>query len=63
MGGGTLSDFNFYSVSPQIWKWNRKVHRSVCPDTKFHSFTISLGVGIVDDRYIVDVGIVTNDSF
>ena len=43
--GGSLPNFNFFKVNPQIFQRNRKVHLSNCLQTNFHSISkISLKV-------------------
>ena len=34
--GGSLPNFNFFNVNPQIFQRNRKVHLSNCLETNFH---------------------------
>ena len=34
--GGSLPNFNFFNVNPQIFQRNRKVHLSICQETNFH---------------------------
>ena len=34
-GGGSLHNFNFFNVNPQIFQRNRKVHLSICLETNF----------------------------
>ena len=34
--GGTQPNFNFFSVNPQIFQQNRKVHLLNCQETNFH---------------------------
>ena len=42
---GSLPNFNFFNVNPQIFQRNRKVHLSNCLETNFHNiFNISLRV-------------------
>ena len=36
---GSLPNFNFFNVNPQIFQWNRKVHLSNCLETNFHDIT------------------------
>ena len=38
-GGGVVRNFNIFNVKTQIWQRNRKVHRSDCVDTNFHSIS------------------------
>ena len=41
--GGSLPNFIFFNVNPQIFQRNRKVHLSNCLETNFHDIpTISL---------------------
>ena len=41
--GGSLPNFNFFNVNPQIFQWDRKVHLSNCLKINFHNIpTISL---------------------
>ena len=43
--GGSLPNFNFFNVNPQIFQQNRKVHFSNCLETNFHNISnISLRV-------------------
>ena len=35
-GGGSLPNFNFFKVNPQMFQWNRKDHLSSCLETNFH---------------------------
>ena len=35
--GGSLSNFNFLNVNPQIFQRNRKVQLSNCLEKKFHN--------------------------
>ena len=43
--GGSLPNFKFFNVNPQIFQRNRKVHLSNCLKTNFHDISnISLGV-------------------
>ena len=34
--GGSLNNFNFFNVNPQIFQWNRKVHLSNRLESNFH---------------------------
>ena len=36
-GGGSLPNFNFFNVNPQIFQRNRKGHLSKCPKINFFS--------------------------
>ena len=43
--GGSLPNFNFFNVNPQLFQRNRKVHLSNCLETNFHNISnISLRV-------------------
>ena len=43
--GGSLPNFNFFIVNPQIFRRNRKVHLTNCLETNFHNISnISLRV-------------------
>ena len=44
-GGGSLPNFHFFNVNPEISQRNHKVHFSNCQETNFHNiFNISLRV-------------------
>ena len=50
--GGSLPNFNFFNVNPQIWQRNRKIYLPSCLDTNFHNISnISLRVGIRRRNY------------
>ena len=37
--GGSVPNFNFFNVKPQIWQQNRKIHLSTCLDTIFRNIS------------------------
>ena len=54
--GGSLPNFNFFSVTSRIFQQNCKIHHSDCQDTNFTTFLTLV-------REFVDVEIITNARF
>ena len=55
--GGSLPNFNFFNVNPQIFQRNRKVHLRNCLETNFHN------IPNISFRVMTDVGITDNARF
>ena len=54
--GGSLLNFNFFNINPQIFKRSHKVLFWNCLDTNFHNIQTLV-------RELLDVGIIANASF